>query len=220
MLLKEIKLQTKLLSSLYSFYSKVLELHVIYSGGKSISIVAGQSNLIFTEADDESDPFYHFAFNIPANQFNEACDWANAHLTLLSVKDDITIADFASWNAKAFYFYDNNQNIVEFIARFDLSNDSTKPFDGSSICSISEMGLVADNATLLCKQLMNDYNLNYFSKQAPQEDFIALGDDNGLFIIVSEKRKWYPTGQLSGQYDSTIKFSHAGRVHVLEMKGS
>ena len=94
------------------------------------------------------------------------------------------------------------------------------PFDGSSICSISEMGLVADNATLLCKQLMNDYNLNYFSKQASQEDFIALGDDNGLFIIVSEKRKWYPTGQLSGQYDSTIKFSHAGRVHVLEMKGS
>ena len=201
------------------FYHDILGMDILFYDDNQLKLSAGLSTLIFKNA-SIPDARYHFAFNIPANQFNEACDWANAHLTLLSVKDDITIADFASWNAKAFYFYDNNQNIVEFIARFDLSNDSTKPFDGSSICSISEMGLVADNATLLCKQLMNDYNLNYFSKQASQEDFIALGDDNGLFIIVSEKRKWYPTGQLSGQYDSTIKFSHAGRVHVLEMKGS
>ncbi len=200
------------------FYHDILGMDILFCDNNQLKLSAGLSTLIVKNA-PVPDARYHFAFNIPANQFNEAFEWANTHVTLLPVKDDNTIADFASWNAKAFYFYDNNHNIVEFIARFDLSNDSTKPFDGSSICSISEMGLVADNAALWSKQLMHDYKLNYFSKQPPQEDFIALGDDNGLFIIVGKKRKWYPTEQLSGQYDSTIKFSHAGRVHVLEMKG-
>ncbi len=200
------------------FYHDILGMDILFYDENNLKLSAGLSTLLFKKAPVPG-ARYHFAFNIPANQFNEAWEWGNARLTLLPVKDDITIADFTSWNAKAFYFYDNNLNIVELIARFDLLNDSTKPFDGSSISSISEIGLVADNAVLLSRQLMKDYGLGYFSKQDPQDDFIALGDDNGLFIIVSEKRKWYPTGQLSDQFESTVKFSHAGRVSVLQMKG-
>ncbi len=69
MLLKEIRLHTQHLAALYTFYNKVLELPVIYSDEKTISVLAGQSHLIFTEAHDNRDPFYHFAFNIPSHLY-------------------------------------------------------------------------------------------------------------------------------------------------------
>ncbi len=68
MLLKEITLQTKHLSALYNFYNDVLELPVKYPGEKNISISVGQSQLVFEATNDDLNPFYHFAFNIPCNK--------------------------------------------------------------------------------------------------------------------------------------------------------
>ncbi len=64
--LKEIRLQTKKVSALYNFYNDVLELPVKYIDKKKIVITAGESKLIFEETNDDINPFYHFAFNIPS----------------------------------------------------------------------------------------------------------------------------------------------------------
>ena len=63
------------------------------------------------------------AVNLPGF---EAFAWANKKVELIPITPTSNIADFKNWNAKAFYFYDNNQNIVEFIARFDLDNNSDR----------------------------------------------------------------------------------------------
>ena len=116
------------------FYHDILGIKILHTDDSSIKFSAGLSTLVFRKTYKEN-PFYHFAFNIPANKFEEAHTWASQRVQLLPITPGNTIADFKSWNAKAFYFYDNNQNIVEFIARFDLDNNSDKPFDGSSIFS-------------------------------------------------------------------------------------
>lgn len=197
------------------FYHHTLGMDILSDHGSALKLSSGLSTLVFKE-DESFKPTYHFAFNIPCNQFEEAHSWASAILPLLPVQDGNTIADFKNWNANAFYFYDNNQNIVEFIARYDLHDHSSKPFDGSSITSISEIGIVADDAQGYARQLMQDHGLDYFYRQPPQEDFIALGDDRGLFIIVNEQRNWYPTRQPAGKYAATIRFAHTQEVVELQ----
>ncbi len=112
MLLKEIRLQTKHLSALYNFYNDVLELPVKYLGEKNISIIAGQSQLIFEVTDDDLNPFYHFAFNIPSNKFEESIQWLQSRVKLLWLNDYKSyVADFVNWHARSVYFLDPAGNI-------------------------------------------------------------------------------------------------------------
>ena len=96
----------------------------VIRSGSGITITAGETKLIFEEAQADQNPFYHFAFNIPSNKFEEAYEWAKDKVKLLWLKDyDSFIADFKNWHAKSFYFKDPAGNILEMISRFDL-NDS------------------------------------------------------------------------------------------------
>ena len=123
MLLKEIRLQTKQLSALFNFYKDVLELPAIQPGNNSISVTAGKSQIIFDKTNAIENPFYHFAFNIPSNKFEEAFQWIQSKVELLWLNDYKSyIADFTNWHAKSFYFIDPAGNILEFIARFDLND--------------------------------------------------------------------------------------------------
>jgi catechol-2,3-dioxygenase len=212
----ELQLLSTGISQTKKFYHEILGMGILHADDSSIKVSAGLSALIFKKAINKN-PFYHFAFTIPSNKFEEAHAWVSKRVQLLPVAPDSTIADFKNWNAKAFYFYDNNQNIVEFIARFDLDNNSDNPFDGSSVFSISEIGIVVDNAKTYSEKMLEEYDLNFFSKQPPQGDFVAIGDDHGLFIVVNDKRNWYPTNKPSGKYWTAIKFEQEGKITDIEM---
>src|SRR5258708_11611611 len=143
MLLKEVQLQTNHLSALNNFYKEVLELTTGHSDKKSIVVTAGKSKLIFEETDADVNPFYHFAFNIPSNKFEEAFEWMKQKVELLWLEDYKSyIADFVNWHAKSFYFTDPAGNILELIARFDLNDIADEKFSSTHIRNISEIGLV------------------------------------------------------------------------------
>ena len=214
--ISELQLLSPNITQTKKFYNEILGMRIIHADESSIKISAGQSTLLFKKVNGQN-PFYHFAFNIPANKFNEAFAWANKKVELIPITPTSNIADFKNWNAKAFYFYDNNQNIVEFIARFDLDNNSDKVFDGSSIYSISEVGIVVDNAKAYSKKLLEEQGLNFFSRQPPQDDFVAIGDDHGLFIIVNNKRNWYPTNKPAEKFWTAIKIEQEGKITNFEM---
>lgn len=103
------------------------------------------------------------------------------------------IADFSGWHAHAFYFYDNNGNVLEYIVRYDLHNDSGRPFSGKSICCISEAGIVTSDVPALAAQLSAHYHIPCYSRQPPQAHFTVMGDDHGLLILSAAHRKWFPT---------------------------
>lgn len=208
----EINLQTRVLDELVGFYGGLLGMDTSTDESR-LSIKSGHSTLSFDEVSSEKNPFYHFAFNIPENQLNEAINWLNEKVDLIPLKGE-TIFDFKAWDAHSIYFYDPAGNIVELIARHRLKNSSTKSFTGKSILSISEMGMPVKEVKPFFRELYDELRLPLFTGDL--KTFTAAGDDNGLLIIVPEERKWFPDCPraeifpigitISGTVDSEIRF--------------
>jgi catechol-2,3-dioxygenase len=215
--IQELILQTKNLAATISFYKDILDMQVLTKADNYVRFAAGNSILTFQESDLLHNPVYHFAFNIPENQITEAIKWTMCRVELLPVTETSKIADYKQWNAHAIYFQDNNGNVLEFIARHDLRNTSLNDFSAAAIQCISEIGLVTAEVPEYTDQLMGSYALSLFSKQPRQENFAALGDDHGLFIIVGNERCWFPTAIRSEKYPLKIIFSNGGSSDHLKI---
>ena len=218
MQVKKLVLQTAFLKTLREFYSSVLELPVQPFDEKEITIKIGSTDLVFSET-KQAEPFYHIAINIPANKIQEARTWLSNKLRLLWIAEyKSDIADFANWHAKSVYFYDPAGNILELIARFDLNNNQTEAFSSKQFLSISEVGLVSKQEEFEKRslELQDSYSLNYFSKQPPLSQFRAIGDDEGLFIVVPEQRNWYPTDKPAGIFPMSVEFENDGREYRMQ----
>lgn len=204
--IKEIEIQSDDLKGTENFYSKVLGFKLFKNKRNLISFLCGDSLLTFVNS-YQNKPKYHFAFNIPNNKIEEAKLWLASKVELILNEKDELISNFESWNAKSVYFYDNNDNIVEFIVRYDLINETEKKFDASSILSISEIGIVSEEPKKLVRQFKKKYNLNFFDKGIQTQEFMSFGNDNGLIIIVKKDRVWYPT-QNKAEY-------HYARINIV-----
>ncbi len=192
MLIKEIKLLTNDRAAIKYFYHQLLDFPIASEDKAFISFQAGLSLLTFHEVKEEK-PIYHFAFNIPCNKIEDALHWVEPKVEIMHADKKNKIVDFRNWNAKAVYFLDNCGNILELIARFDLENEDVDEFTSNSIVSISEIAIVTDNVLETANDLIPFFNINYFDKQSPSEDFAALGDDHGLFILSKAGRNWFLT---------------------------
>jgi hypothetical protein len=221
MWLKKVKLQTTDISSLKNFYSKTLELKVDELEG-SIFIHTQLSQLLFETVNNGSNPFYHFAFNIPFNKVEEAENWLKSRVELIWLEDyNSFIAEFVNWNARSLYFYDPAGNIVELIGRADLNDITDEPFSSNHFRNISEIGLVIPKLYFEeeINQIMRHHQLQYFTKQKPAKQFCAIGDDQGLFICVPEGRDWYPTlNNPSAIFPMELKFESDGNKYSLELQ--
>jgi len=214
--IQEIILQTNNLSETKDFYNQVLGMNILKKTDQSLSFPAGSSILTFQQSNVLAHPTYHFAFNIPENQIQDAMNWASGKVELLSVTAKSKIADYQSWNAHAIYFKDNNGNVLEFIARHDLKNASAGVFTAAATECISEIGLVTAKVPAFTDQLMAAYGLTLFSKQPRQTNFAALGDDHGLFIIVESNRCWFPTTVPSEKFPLKVIVGRGATEQVLE----
>ncbi|MCD0471920.1 VOC family protein [Flavobacterium sp. JAS] len=209
MKLEHIQIQSNNILETAAFYKDTLELPIIEKTSQTVTIKAGDSILKFIENPDFNS-IYHFAFNIPENKLEEAINWCKNKIDLLIIEDQRIIANFETWNANAVYFYDNNGNLLEFIARHDLDNLQIKEFSSKSILCISEIGIVDENPMELGEQLIEDHDLAFFSKNFNSENFAAIGDDEGLLIIVKPYRNWYPTQTPSKRNKTDIGLENNG----------
>ena len=212
----ELELLTDSITETELFYNDVIGLETISKTNSSVSFTAGSTKLTFRSSENLK-PVYHFAFDIPNNKLLEAFAWIEKKTGILEVVPPEKIADFYNWNAKSFYFYDNNANILEFIARFSLDNTSEKPFDGSLVLSVSEIGFVSKNVSKLSDEMYNKYDLSIFPKQPKLDKFIVLGTDTGLFILVEENRDWYPTHQKAKSFWTKVVFDNNGETREIEV---
>jgi catechol-2,3-dioxygenase len=215
----ELRLNASSIQKVDDFYGNVLALNTFSVSGENnrVGMHAGKTELIFDSSPEPS--IYHFAFNIPSNKIEEAYAWLKEKVELLWLDEYRShIADFEDWNAKSVYFFDPLGNIVEFIARFDLADNASDPFSPIQIRNVSEIGIVFPQDTFEkdVKELMNNFPLEYFDKQPPMKQFRAIGDDHGLFIVVPEKRNWYPTNdKKSGIFPLSIRFVQNGREYSI-----
>ncbi len=142
-------------------------------------------------------------------KFEEAFQWLQGRVQLLWLDDYKSyIADFVNWHARSAYFLDPAGNILELIARFDLNDEASEIFSSMQFRNISEIGLVFPDEGFgkNVDELLNNYKLQYFSKQPPLLHFRAIGDDEGLFIVVPENRNWFSTKMASGIFPIEVSF--------------
>lgn len=188
MKIKSLTLYTNQIQPQKQLYHKVLGFELVDNEKHQISFQIGDSKLIFKHKPNAKP--YHFAFNIPSNQIENAKSWIQERIPILKDENN-EIIDFPAWNAKAIYFYDADNNIVELIARKGLAHE-TSSFGTKEILSISEIGLVTENIKKVYDKLL-------FATQIPMYDgsfdrFLAAGNEYGLFIIINKNKKdWFPT---------------------------
>ena len=215
MIIKELELYTAQLEAQTEFYSKILGLKIIKQSEKSIAFKMGNSILRLTYRATFTP--YHYAINIPKNKKKEALEWLKSRVDVL--KDgDSEIQYFDFWDANAIYFYDNDKNIVELIARNTLDNESDTSFDVQQLIEISEIGLPTTNIKREYEFLNERTIIPIYSGNF--ERFCSVGDANGLFIIINKdlKKDWYPTQDKPHSSDFRIKFEEKGRNYRLEYK--
>lgn len=188
--IQKLELLTVDLQAQKDFYTGILELPVeLTSSG--LTIQAGETMLLFSQAPADFDGAYHFAFNIPENQYQNAKDWIARRLSLL--RDQTGREDFHShtWDSDSVYFLDPAGNVLEFIARHTLHNAVDDRFDSRRILNVSEIGLPSENVIGLADELCTRLGLSVY-KQEPNENFTPVGDDTGLFILPIRDRIWMP----------------------------
>lgn len=201
MKIKELILYTNKLDLQIDFYTTILEFPIEISTPEYTSFKIGASILTLKYRKEVSP--YHFALNIPSNKEKEALYWLKERVDILGF-DNQEIIDFKSWNAKAIYFYDLENNIIEFISRKNMNLNSNQKFSSKEVFNISEIGMASSNIESTFKKLNTIKKINVYSGDI--EQFCAVGNENGLFIVVNNNlRKWFPTGDKIEQSDFIVK---------------
>lgn len=200
MKLRHVTLLADDVSDLAQFYNWLPKLP---SENGALCLEVGRSVLEFRPSKG-AEGGVHFAIDVPVSRFDEVAEWAEQEIGLVSDASGQTRFRFESWQANACYFLDPAGNLGEFIARAERSYPDTSRF-----ISLSEIGLVVEDVASTRFSLAR---LGIEPYGEPGEDFAAVGDPDGLFIVVSEGRGWYPNGTPARSLPVLVEFEVDGQV--------
>jgi catechol-2,3-dioxygenase len=220
-----LEIETSQLETLKDFYTRVMALPMLSEDEQHVRIQAGFSTITFRQASDRPAGPYHFAFNIPHNKVREATDWLRERVAFLYAPGAVTpVVHHARWEAYALYFYDTDFNILELIAH-KAAPATAAPFGPEQILGLAEVGLPVSDVPGFSQQLREQLKLNRW--KSATEYFEAVGDEEGMFIVVQEQRPWFPTinpaiplpMQVEVQAAATNSVRH-GAFHILPVNPS
>ena len=186
--ISRLKLQSHRLPETAKFYRETIGLPVNVASDGSFTMTCGETLIEFHKAEGESQPFYHFAFNIPHNKLDKAIEWMKPRHPLFVREDGSVVFHFERWDAHAVYFIDPSGNIVEFIARHTLKNDAPGSFDVRDILYASEIGVVTPDVDATADNLKRGLDLDNY--KTASDGFAPIGDEHGLFIVFKVGRIW------------------------------
>ncbi|WP_042477665.1 hypothetical protein [Bacillus ndiopicus] len=184
-------LKTNKLNEMKYFYKEKLGFLLEAETANSFKINFGMSSIEFNNIDVEGNPYYHFACDIPSNQFKEAKEWIKKRTNLLTEDGEDEI-DFTHLSAKSLYFEDPSGNIVEFIARLKDNPSSNQPFSLNSIQKLSEMSLVVKNKISVAERLRDFQIVERDDSEITQDTLSFMGDKKTkvFLLLVRPERRW------------------------------
>jgi len=207
-----ITLHTPQTESVKQFYAEVLRLPVVADDNGRITFAAGATALQFVRDDAIESTLYHVAFNIPENQIESCMEWAQKRFELaVNPGTGRTLVHFPNWNAHSIYFRDPAGNLLEFIARHTLPSASDRRFEmPRDLLCISELGVATADVARIDAELTQRLGLARYNPPADGKlpnDFRAMGDENGLFIVVRRNRRWFMTDQGASAFPAEVQIS-------------
>ena len=178
------------LAALRDFYVGRCGLPALAATEGYLELQVGESCLRFTQAPEGWSGCYHFAFNIPENQFAEAKAWLAKRVALAADASGRDTFDSSDWNADILYFFDPAGNIGELIARHTLDCASDAPFGSENLLSVSEIGVAVPDVAATVADLTERIGIARYGETS--DTFTPIGDERGLFIVVRAGRIWFP----------------------------
>ncbi|WP_132100200.1 hypothetical protein [Curtobacterium sp. PhB146] len=174
-----------------------------------VEVVVGSTRLLFQELPGMTGAL-HLAITIPAGTFDVAAAWIAEIATVLVDADGRDEFEGPpNWNSRSVYFEGPDQQLLELIERRDLAAPtpasgpasatpasgpaSAAPASASAVplLSVSEVGIAVPDV-LGAVETLRRAGLEPYANPAG-EGFAAVGDVDGLVILVSPERRWFPT---------------------------
>jgi catechol 2,3-dioxygenase-like lactoylglutathione lyase family enzyme len=210
----EVDLFTADLAGTAAFYEGTLQWPVLFRSPTRVQFQVGHSVLSFHVAPAAERPFYHLAFAVPWSLVEAGAAWVAARTPLLPLAN-ADLVDFPAWQARAFYFADNNGNILEGIGRQPLPGPSRTAFAADCFLGVNEVGLPEAHVLERCTAWQAEYHLPFFARGPKGGDLAAMGDDEGLFVVSAIGRGWLPTFRPAERHRLRVRFTQSGQVHTL-----
>jgi len=139
---------------------------------------------------------HHFAFHVAELEpWKQRLDVTEEH-------------DFSSWGgARAVYFRDPEENVVELIARPQPHPE----------LSLAEVGLPVEDVRAAVEALIAELELRVYDEW--DDAFAPVGTDDGLLIVVRVGRGWFPVDVPAGTAPISVTIE-GGRPGELAVPGS
>jgi len=189
--IRQVQLATRSLAGTARFYERLgCPVEIVDA---TVRIVVGSSLLVFREL-PEMTGAVHLAITIPTGTFDAAKAWIAGLTTVLGTDDQDEFEGPPNWNSRSVYFEGPDQQLLELIERRDLPVDVGEN-TAVPLVSVSEVGVPVPDV-LGAVEALRRAGLEPYANP-PGESFAAVGDVDGLVILVSPDRRWFPTGDRS-----------------------
>lgn len=208
---KKVILYTNRLEEMKGFYEYQMGFRIVEEDASSFTLSIGDSQLVFMESDRAA--FYHFALNIPGNQFTLAKSWASSRVAL-NRQEGMDEIYYANFDADAFYFQDPAGNIVEFIGRRNV--DRMGNFSIDSLLNISEVSITTPHVKEVGEQIEELDIPVRGNKGVDPASLNFLGSGDAFILLVSPKRVWYFSKQKSEVHPLSIELADGRQIDIDE----
>jgi catechol 2,3-dioxygenase-like lactoylglutathione lyase family enzyme len=212
LLITDVRVATADLAAAARFYREVLELPVSMAGDTA-TVTVGASTITLVESPGASES-NHFAITTPSNRFADAVEWLTSRVEPLTWEDgqsELCLGE--PWDSESIYFRGPDGIILELITRQQLANPRDEPFSSAHLLSVSEVGLGTPDVPAMFAEAVRVFGMTTFAGESP--DFTTAGDQNGLLILVTGGRPWFPTDDAlaaTGSVTVTISGVRAGSM--------
>lgn len=192
----------------------VLELEIIETSEDHFTVTVGRSQLTFKQSEEPA--FYHYAINIPGNQFSIIKYQIKQRLTL-NRERGIDEVYFPSFDADSMYFEDPAGNIIELIGRRRRDLFGNPPLR-ESFLNISEIGIVTPALEEVSEELQ-DIGIPLRGAVIDYDSVNFLGRDEAFIVLVQPNRRWYFSDQKSKTFPLEITLSESHHIEI-DQKGN
>lgn len=183
----------------------VLQLEITETKKDYFIVNIGSTQVTFQQSEEAA--FYHYAINIPGNQFSVIKYQMKERLPL-NRERGIDEVYFSSFDADSMYFEDPAGNIIELIGRRNRDLFGSPPFK-ESFLNISEVGIVTSEIVEVGNELQ-DIGIPLRGVTIKPDTVNFLGRDESFVVLVQPDRRWYFSEQNSEVFplEITLKDGH------------
>jgi len=208
---KSVSFYTDKIKSLKRFYGNIMNLNITEATNDQFTVQIGESTITFKQSERKA--FYHFAINIPGNQFSMMKDWMQNRLPLNreNGRDEVY---FRSFEADSMYFEDPAGNIIELIGRRkrDLFGDLSE----DSFLNISEISITTPDVASVGEDIQ-DFGIPLFgSTNVIQDELNFLGKGDTFIVLVPPGRRWYFSKIKSETHPLEIMLKDGRKININE----